>query len=342
MRFPTAPHPPLPRAPTRTLFTPPEPHPQTEYQPGSPCQPCPAGTAAAGAGAGGAACVPCAPGQFAPTAGSTQCQTCIAGTFSSNASAPPTQCSRCAAGTYSDVDGAGACTPCPANTYSAAQGAQAPSACAPCPSGGASEPGSPSVVFCVQSATAAAAAAAAAQTPWQRIQTYVVPVLSVRGAVVTYLAVGDRALAACAPGCHASFWRALAFFVGHTLGPLCALTCCCCCRARARDTFDGVAAGVLKRLADLEEDRRKSAAARSQLKLTAAPAPAVGEGPLHATANPLHAPHGGAGAPPAAAPRTQGVRHTDGEGDVWYVEVGGAEAVWELPEHGDVVEDAAA
>ncbi len=280
-------------------------------------------------GAGGdAACVPCAPGQFAPAAGSTQCQICISGTFSSNASAPPTQCSRCPAGFFSDADGAGACTPCPSNTYSAAQGAQALSSCAPCPGGGASEPGSPSVVFCVLSA---AAAAAAAQTPWQRIQTYVVPVLSVVGAVVTYLAVGDRALAACAPGCHASFWRTLAFFIGHTLGPLCALTCCCCCRARARDAFDGVAAGVLKRLADLDEDRRKSAAAITQLKLTAAPACASGEAPLPATANPLHA---------APAPeRTQWARHTDGV-DVWFSQVGGTEVVWDLPEHGDVVETA--
>ena len=279
--------------------------------------------------------MPCAPGQFAPNAGSTQCLTCISGTFSSNGSAPPTQCSRCPAGSFSDVDGAGACTPCPANTFSAAQGAQAASACAPCPSGGASEPGSPSVVYCVLSA---AAAAAAAETPWQKVQTYVIPALSVVGAIVTYLAVGDRALAACAPGCHASFWRALAFFVGHTLGPLCALACCCCCHARARDAFDGVAAGVLKRLADLEEDRRKSAAARSQLKLTAAPVAAVEEAPLRATANPLHAPPAAGAAEEA---RTQWVRYCDGA-DTWYVEVGGADAVWELPEHGDVVEDAAA
>jgi hypothetical protein len=181
-------------------------------------------------------------------------------------------------------------------------------------------------VFCVLST---AAAAEAAQTPFQKIQAYFIPVVSVIGGFVTYLAVGDRLLASCAPSCHARWWRGVAFFIGHTLGPLCALLCCCCCRARAVDTFHGIAAGVLKRLADLEEHRVKSEAAKSKLKLTSVPAAAAaGEAPLPAVVNPLL----------YNVKATEWVqRGPDAEGDVWFQRLGGEETCWELPINGVLV-----
>ncbi len=122
----------------------------------------------------------------------------------------------------------------------------------------------------------------------------------------------------------------MAFFIGHTLGPLCALVCCCCCRAYAVDTFQGVAAGVLKRLSDLEEHRVKSAAEKSKLKLVSVPAAvrvgggAVGEeAPLPAEVNPLFHP----------ARATEWVQcGPDAEGHVWFQRVGGEETCWTLPE----------
>jgi hypothetical protein len=157
----------------------------------------------------------------------------------------------------------------------------------------------------------------------------VIPVASVVGAVVTYLAVGDRMLATCAPGCHARFWRGVAFFIGHSLGPLCALLCCCCCRARAIDAFHGVAAGVLKRLADLEEHHVKSEAAKRKLASSAPRAAAAEEAPLPAVTNPLFHTLQATSEWEQCGP--------DEDGDVWYVRVGTEETCWDLPEGGVLV-----
>jgi hypothetical protein len=85
----------------------------------------------------------------------------------------------------------------------------------------------------------------------------------------------------------------------------------------------------------MEEDRRKKAAAKSQLKFSSsapseAPTDAMA-GAVYAVANPMQ----------SASSSTQWARHTDGS-DVWFEKLGSdsgnAEVVWELPPGGVIVE----
>lgn len=97
-----------------------------------------------------------------------------------------------------------------------------------------------------------------------------IPLVSIIGGVLTYLAVGDRVFSSCAPATHGRVWRGVAYFIGHTL--LAPVACLClCCAGSARGAMEGVAAGILKRLGDMEEDRKKAGVARSKLKLIATP-----------------------------------------------------------------------
>jgi len=111
---------------------------------------------------------------------------------------------------------------------------------------------------------AAVAARAPPPTQWQLISSWLIPALSVVGALATYLAVGDRLVAACAPQLHARAWRALAGFASGSAAP-CLRRACGAGAASAAEAF---AAGVVKRLADLAEDRDKHARAAATLKLT--------------------------------------------------------------------------
>ena len=85
-----------------------------------------------------------------------------------------------------------------------------------------------------------------------------------------------------------------------------------------------MAAGILKRLADMDENREKNLAAKSKLKLTVAPAQPVIEEPL-SIANPL-------ASVKKLAP-TFWIRKSDGE-DVWFVNISTGESQWTLPEGG--------
>lgn len=201
---------------------------------------------------------------------------------------------------------------------------------------------------------------------WQQISAIVIPVVSVVGGVVTYVAVGDRVIAAIAPVAHGNAWHGVALFITIFLAPLLAM-CFFCCRASVKSAVEGFAAGILTRLADMEESRRKSAAARRKLASSIgrddgqeqdsastgvkAPVHAAVTGETHA--NPLRAV-----VPKDAAPIQESPwqRHEDGKcvsaylrpksdflltapihtfhpicRDVWYVNKVTGESSWTLP-----------
>jgi len=96
-----------------------------------------------------------------------------------------------------------------------------------------------------------------------------------------------------------------------------------------------VAAGILKRLADLEESREKSLAARRTLKLTALPTTASAEvslapNPLY-TAGALHDEQNQSPAVGDSPPHVYWERNTDGT-DVWFTNIETGRAEWDLPE----------
>jgi hypothetical protein len=78
------------------------------------------------------------------------------------------------------------------------------------------------------------------------------------GAIVTYLAVGDRVVAFLFPDFHSRTWTAAATFVAGPVAPL-FNKCCCCCRARASTFAVSFAASILKRLHDMAENRERHA-----------------------------------------------------------------------------------
>jgi hypothetical protein len=237
----------------------------------------------------------------------------------------------CAAGRFSTAGAPNisSCAPCVNGTFSAAPGTP----CAPCPAGLVAP--APGATSCVAPAAPVVAAGAAGDGPaagggggggWAAAQAVIVPALSILGAIFTYLAVGDRLFAFCAPRLHARAWRGAASVV-RSMTPTVTLVCCCCCRARAAAALDGIAVGVLKRLADMEEERRKMALAHKAFR-----APAT-----DTTTNPLYAAACSGAASPAADAAALGgawTRHSD-ESDVWYSR--GDEVVWELPEGATLV-----
>jgi hypothetical protein len=300
------------------------------------CAPCPPGTF--GATQGALACTPCPGGTASAANGATsalQCARCAPGTAAANGSLA---CVRCPAGTFAAAPGAPDCTPCPANTYSSALGADAAASCVNCPEGAASDPGATSAVFCVLSAAAAAAIAGRAkQADW--LQTYVIPIASVVGAIFTYLVVGDRLVGSMFPACHGRAWRGVAHLCAHRAAPT-AAALCCCCRASAAAAVEMFAAGILKRLGDMEVERKKAAVAHSKLKLVLQAPAAAAEGAGDAVGselmvNPLRA------ARLRGAPKERWARRQDeATGDVWYAR--GEETVWEVPDGEEVEEEGGA
>ena len=277
---------------------------------------------------------------------------------------------------------AGAPQPCPRGTYYPGNGALS-NQCEPCPGMLTTlQPGAPNASACVcpagslpiadssppKCAAEAGAAAAAASAPppsgWEQFQAVLIPLLSVLGALATYVTVGDRLLGACAPALHARLWQGAAGWMAHTAAPACRRSRCC--PARGAALLESAAAGILKGLADLAEARRKTALA--QKTLTRAPAAGGGGGggaaaaaleapvaagsaggraALATVGNPLlqgaagaaaaagsaPAPGGaassGGGTAPAPAP-SKWTRHSDGT-DVWYSSVETGEVAWDLP-----------
>ena len=179
------------------------------------------------------------------------------------------------------------------------------------------------------------------------------------GAVLTYVAVGDRMFAACAPAAHGGMWRGVAGFLAKTLAPFFVAACCLACLGRRlKGLLEVQAVGILRRLEDMEEERKKAHKAHSAL--VAPPRePQAEEGPI-SVVSPLHA--GGPAAPapatslesgtaPLATPGTPlattgtgvpdnsaqaltvGVwkMHSD-ETDVWFSNSVTGQVVWALPE----------
>lgn len=275
--------------------------------------------------------VDCPAGHYCPGVGSAAPQPCPAGTY-----APPPgaglgyqskeACLLCAAGRFgpAGAPNASGCAPCAIDTFSASPGTP----CAPCPAGQVAP--APGATSCAAPVVGAGGGAAAG-SGWAAAQAVIVPALSILGAIFTYLAVGDRLFAFCAPRAHARVWRGAASGV-RSLTPALALFCCCCCRARATAALDGIAVGLLKRLADMEEERRKMALAQKAFRAPAADGGAASApAAAAATTNPLYAAGRGGGAAALAEDAAGGAwtRHSD-ESDVWYSR--GEEVVWALPE----------
>lgn len=240
------------------------------------------------------ACLPCPPGQFAAGNGSGVCDLCPPGTSSTRLGATSnTSCTPCARGTFASDPGTSgscplecpsgwaaraeggssltqACQPCRPGTFAATfrslectpaspgyfvEGPLAISQ-TPCPPGTGSQAGAASLQACRSSA--ADDAAAAPLSTWEQVKAWVLPALSLLGFLVTYTLFGDRLFATCAPGAHALMWRAVAGGLAGTLA-----AACCCVRGRAWTM--SLAAAILRRNEELQEEREKHTAAVLEL-----------------------------------------------------------------------------
>ena len=174
--------------------------------------------------------------------------------------------------------------------------------------------------------------------------------------------------ASCAPALHGRIWRGAAQGI-YTSAPLLAGLLCFCCRGTVISALESTAAGILKRLADMEAERNKSEAARKKLKMVQAPSGeeemgeeekvAVIHNPILATAPATSVEHkarvGGSAAvqePPGEDSSGSGQHcedthaaesedpakvwrmHSDEQGDVWYSNKVSGAVVWELPADG--------
>lgn len=258
------------------------------------CQLCPSGTTGQRTGStSNTSCIPCGLGTFSAEPGQSgtcpsecpagyagtmlggsslfACSPCPPGSFS--ASSRSTQCTYSAPGFYVNETGAKSQTPCPAGTYNNAVGASSSSYCLPCPLGTSSAVEGQTSIACLAGPLAASPLPEASKTPWEKIQYWVLPALSLLGILATYVLFGDKLFSMCAPAAHATIWRNVAGILARS-APL-------CCFARASSLTMSLAAMIIRRLANLQEERAKHAAAISDLMQ-----PNVEQDPLQTT-NPL-------------------------------------------------------
>ena len=254
------------------------------------CTPCPVG---AYSDAGAVTCTTCPEGTVNPDtrgAGLAACLPCGDGTFSGRGAIT---CQACPAGLHCP---AGLAIACPAGTANPNAQATSPSACVACSAGSsatdagraACTPDAPGAGGAGGVGAAAPPSAAAPETPWEHVQAWVLPILSLIGCAVTYVLFGDRAVSVCAPALHERAWRGYAGCLAGSVAP-----CCCCVRGRAATMSS--AAGVLRRLEAMKAERAEHAAAVAALMLkhdagagkTEAAAPTEAPLPQQTMVNPI-------------------------------------------------------
>jgi len=198
-------------------------------------------------------------------------------------------------------------------------GASSVDECKPCPNGATSDAGTFAVAFCNQ-----VPYVPPPPSEWQRVSSFIIPVVSVLAGIVTYLAVGDRCFASFFPDFHSRVWHGIALFLSTAVAPFLGL-CFICFRAQIVSAIEGLAAGIIARLEFMEEVRKKNIAARKKLASSIGP---VEKNELGSFSNTLK------------EKKEEGKfslwnRHADGE-DTWFVSVDGSQTVWTLPPGGEL------